>query len=193
MGRRTVAAQPRLLSHRAHRGTHGRVRRTARKGVDEWREYRAFIDSARLVGRLHLPLWRRLRPRPGHLLAGRWARKGAATLAAEPDRHPRLARIELTSSGPGCRTAPGAYLERWGFIGIPASFLTVGFQTMVNAAAGFIRMRWDLYTVAMIPGCIAWAASTRVVAFSLYGPGTCRRGCWSAPSLPWCLSRGRLR
>ncbi len=30
---------------------------------------------------------------------------------------------------------------------------------MVNAAAGFARMRWDVYTLAMIPGCLAWAVA----------------------------------
>ena len=69
-------------------------------------------------------------------------------------------------SGPGADRAR-RYLERWGFLGIPASFLTVGFQTMVNAFAGFIRMRWDLYTVAMIPGCIAGAAVYTLVSYSL--------------------------
>ena len=28
---------------------------------------------------------------------------------------------------------------------------------MVNASAGYSRMRWDLYTVAIVPGCVAWA------------------------------------
>jgi membrane protein DedA with SNARE-associated domain len=58
-------------------------------------------------------------------------------------------------------------VERWGFVAIPVSFLTVGFQTLVNAAAGFMRMRWVLYTLAMIPGCVAWAAVYSVVGFSL--------------------------
>jgi len=38
---------------------------------------------------------------------------------------------------------------------------------MVNAAAGFGRMRWDLYTLAMLPGCAAWAAIYSVAGFSL--------------------------
>ena len=73
------------------------------------------------------------------------------------------------------------YIERWGFVGIPASFLTVGFQTMVNAMAGFIRMRSDLYTVAMIPGCLAWAAIYTLVSFSLVEAWT---------RSPWVLALG---
>jgi membrane protein DedA with SNARE-associated domain len=51
-----------------------------------------------------------------------------------------------------------AFLERFGPFGVPVSFLTVGFQTAVNAAAGIGRMRYGVYTLAMIPGCLAWAA-----------------------------------
>ncbi|NYI41080.1 hypothetical protein [Demequina lutea] len=95
---------------------------------------------------------------------GRWARRGADAAAVSP--HPRAAALARRLSGPGADSAR-RYLERWGFLGIPASFLTVGFQTMVNAFAGFIRMRWDLYTVAMIPGCIVGAAAYTLISFSL--------------------------
>lgn len=95
---------------------------------------------------------------------GRWARKGAD--AVTTSTRPRAASLALKLSGPGADRSR-LYLERWGFLGIPASFLTIGFQTMVNATAGFIRMRWDLYTVAMVPGCLAWAAIYTLVTFSL--------------------------
>lgn len=95
---------------------------------------------------------------------GRWGRRG--TDATATSAHPRAASVARRLSGPGADRAR-RYLERWGFVGIPASFLTVGFQTMVNACAGFIRMRWDLYTVAMIPGCVAWAAIYTLVTYSL--------------------------
>lgn len=102
--------------------------------------------------------------------AGWWLRKGAASgashdsldevsheQAADAAHAPtRRARIAKRFSGPAWDRAQ-AFLERWGFIGVPVSFLTIGFQTMVNAAAGFTRMRWDFYTLAMIPGCVAWA------------------------------------
>jgi membrane protein DedA with SNARE-associated domain len=47
-------------------------------------------------------------------------------------------------------------LERWGWPLIPASFLTVGFQTAVNLSAGLIGWRWFRYTLAAVPGWIAW-------------------------------------
>lgn len=58
--------------------------------------------------------------------------------------------------GPGMAQAQ-AYLDRWGPWGVPVSFLTIGFQTLVQAAAGVGRMRYGVYTLVMIPGCLAWA------------------------------------
>lgn len=48
-------------------------------------------------------------------------------------------------------------LNKWGIIIIPLCFLTVGIQTAVNAGAGILRMPWSKYTIAMLPGCVAWA------------------------------------
>ncbi len=111
---------------------------------------------------------------------GRWARTAAESRSQS--RNPRAASIARKLSGPGAERARG-YLERWGFVGIPASFLTVGFQTMVNASAGFIRMRWDLYTVAMIPGCLIWGALYTAVTYSLVEA-------WAHS--PWLLAAGVL-
>lgn len=102
---------------------------------------------------------------------GRGLRKGAASAgdrnvadgAGETQPQRRAAR---RFTGPAWQRAQD-FVERWGFIGIPLSFLTIGFQTLVNAAAGFMRMRWDLYTVAMIPGCLMWAAVYSGLGFSL--------------------------
>lgn len=48
-------------------------------------------------------------------------------------------------------------LERWGLIIVPLCFLTVGIQTVVNAGAGLVQLRWIKYTLLMLPGCLAWA------------------------------------
>lgn len=79
-----------------------------------------------------------------------WAGRGVVTGAL----HTRLAG-RLTS--PRLTRAIDA-LNRWGLPVVTISFLTVGFQTVVNAAAGLTRMRWGRYTLAMLPGCAAWAA-----------------------------------
>jgi len=99
---------------------------------------------------------------------GRGLRKGAASVGGD-DAQTQLRRganLARHFSGPAWQRAQ-AFVEKWGFLAIPVSFLTVGFQTLVNAAAGFLRMRWDLYTLAMIPGCAAWAAVYSAVGFSL--------------------------
>ena len=49
-----------------------------------------------------------------------------------------------------------AKLEKWGWPIIPLSFLTVGFQTAVQFTAGLIGWRWLPYTLAALPGGIAW-------------------------------------
>lgn len=106
----------------------------------------------------------------------RWARRGADAVAHsgdeardddDPVTSPGLAsRIAARMTGPKLDRVE-SFLERWGFIGIPLSFLTVGFQTLVNGGAGYMRMRWDLYTIAMLPGCVLWASWYTLLFFSL--------------------------
>jgi len=48
-------------------------------------------------------------------------------------------------------------LQRWGVIVVPVSYLTVGFQTLVLAAAGVLRVPWLLFSVVQVPGALAWA------------------------------------
>ena len=59
-------------------------------------------------------------------------------------------------------------LHRWGLPLVTVSFLTVGFQTVVNAAAGLIRMPWLRYTIAMLIGCAAWAAIYATVGIAAF-------------------------
>ena len=47
-------------------------------------------------------------------------------------------------------------LERWGWPVIPASFLTLGFQTAVQLTAGLIGWRWPRYTLAAVLGWLVW-------------------------------------
>lgn len=59
-------------------------------------------------------------------------------------------------------------IHRWGLPIIPFSFLTVGFQTVVNAGAGLLRLAWWKYTLAMIPGCLAWALIYSTIGFAVW-------------------------
>jgi len=84
--------------------------------------------------------------------------------------------------GPRTRRAI-ASIDRWGLPIIPLSFLTVGFQTAVNAGAGLIRMRWVRYTLAMIPGCLVWAA-----VYALGGLAAFQAAGSLAARSPWALA-----
>ncbi|WP_062079019.1 hypothetical protein [Demequina globuliformis] len=115
----------------------------------------------------------------GTYWVGRWLRRGTDALAtageslevnataptaseapAAPRPTPppanRRSRMARRLSGPAMDRAQ-LFLEKWGFVGIPLCFLTIGFQTVVLGTAGYTRMRWDMFTVAMLPGCAAWA------------------------------------
>ena len=62
------------------------------------------------------------------------------------------------------------------------SFLTIGFQTVVNAAAGLIRMPWVRYTIAMLIGCVAWA-----LIYATVGIAAVEAGIALAAHSPWAL------
>ena len=91
------------------------------------------------------------------------ARAAASGAALAMGRQGFLGAVARWFDGPVPRKG-AAMLDKWGIIIIPLCFLTVGIQTAVNAGAGFVRMRWTTYTIAMIPGCVLWAL--------LYGLGT---------------------
>ncbi|WP_062388158.1 DedA family protein [Demequina iriomotensis] len=98
----------------------------------------------------------------------RWARAGADAVADRAEaQHSRRARIARRFSGP-TMTKAQAFTERWGWIAIPLSFLTLGIQSLVNGGAGYARMHWGRYTLAMIPGCLLWAAAYEVVGYSAF-------------------------
>lgn len=58
-----------------------------------------------------------------------------------------------------------AILNRWGLVAVPLCYLTVGVQTLVLAAAGVTRVRWGHFTLAQIPGALAWAAIYSTIGF----------------------------
>ncbi|NQX15405.1 DedA family protein [Rathayibacter sp. VKM Ac-2857] len=60
-----------------------------------------------------------------------------------------------------------ALLARYGAPAVTVSFLTVGLQTMINAAAGAARMRFGVHLLAMLPGCAAWALIYATVGFAV--------------------------
>lgn len=69
-------------------------------------------------------------------------------------------------------------LSRWGWPIITLSFLTIGFQTLVNAAAGVTRIHWGRYTAAMVLGCVAWAFLYATAGFTALTAWTRLEGPW---------------
>lgn len=61
-----------------------------------------------------------------------------------------------------------ALLDRFGLPVVSISFLTVGLQTVLNAAAGLARVPWWRYTVAMLVGCVVWAFVYATVGLALF-------------------------
>lgn len=63
-------------------------------------------------------------------------------------------------------------IRRWGLIAIPFSYVTIGLQSMIQGGAGVLRITWWKYTLAQIPGALAWGAiyaSFGFFAWSLIG------------------------
>lgn len=60
-------------------------------------------------------------------------------------------------------------VRRWGLPAVTLCQLTVGFQTMVLAGAGVLRITWWKYTLAQIPGSLAWAFIYSTIGFAAWG------------------------
>lgn len=60
------------------------------------------------------------------------------------------------------------FINKWGAPAISLSFLTIGFQTMVNFAAGVMRMNFLRYLISMIVGCLAWAAIYATIGMTVF-------------------------
>jgi membrane protein DedA with SNARE-associated domain len=73
-------------------------------------------------------------------------------------------------------------IERWGMPVVPLSFLTVGFQSAVQGAAGLLGIRWLRYTLWCVPGWLAWA-----LIWSAGGTAALSAGAALAARSPWAL------
>ncbi|QGQ19031.1 hypothetical protein GC089_07040 [Cellulomonas sp. JZ18] len=91
----------------------------------------------------------------------------------------RLARFATT---PLARTGL-RMVHRWGPVAVTFAYLTVGVQSAVFAAAGLLRMPYLRFTVASLPGSLAWALVWGTVGMSAV---------WGALALaagsPWGLA-----
>lgn len=88
-----------------------------------------------------------------------WAGRG---LRAGADR----SRLVRHLSGPTFLRAQGV-VRRWGAPAVAVSFLTVGFQTAVNAAAGALQMPLRRYLPAVVVGSVGWAFLYATLGFAV--------------------------
>ncbi|GAA5164344.1 DedA family protein [Ornithinimicrobium tianjinense] len=59
-------------------------------------------------------------------------------------------------------------IERCGVAAVPLCYLTVGLQSVVIASAGVLRMRWLRFTLAQVPGALAWAVIYATIGFAVW-------------------------
>ena len=96
---------------------------------------------------------------------GRGLRAGAqrtASGAQDPDKIRQ--RLGRRLDGPGLRRAEGL-MARFGAPLVTLSFLTIGVQTLLNAAAGALRMPLRHYTPSAVLGSLVWAGLYTTAGF----------------------------
>lgn len=109
-----------------------------------------------------------------------WIARTVSTWTVERTHTDRawVIRIQGWLSGPNAIRGKRV-LERWGLIAIPASFLMSGTKTIVNGAAGILRIPFGRYLAVMVLGClihgtiyatIGWATWTAALAAATGSP-----------------------
>ena len=78
-----------------------------------------------------------------------WAGRGVA-------RGTSSGRVAEALARPGAAAVVDR-VHRWGPPAVTLSFFTVGVQTLVNLAAGYLRMPFGRYLAALLVGCAVWA------------------------------------
>lgn len=79
----------------------------------------------------------------------------------------RMQRLHAWLAGGGADAGIEA-IRRWGLLVVPVCYLTVGFQSMVQAGAGVLRIRWWKYSLVQIPGAIAWGTIYSTIGFAVW-------------------------
>lgn len=74
-------------------------------------------------------------------------------------------------------------IERWGLVVVPLCYLTVGFQTVVLAAAGVLRIAWLRFSLAQLPGALAWGLIYTTIGFAAW-----EAILLAAAGSPWALA-----
>src|SRR5699024_715407 len=73
-------------------------------------------------------------------------------------------------------------IQRWGLPIVSLCYVTVGFQSLVQAAAGMLRTPLLWYILAQIPGALAWAFIYSTIGFAMWAAVAA-----AAAGSPWGL------
>lgn len=73
-------------------------------------------------------------------------------------------RLRHLIDSKGYRDA-AAWIDRWGPPAVTVSFLTIGVQTLVNLAAGVMRMPLRHYLPVVVAGSVVWAFIYATIGF----------------------------
>jgi len=76
-----------------------------------------------------------------------------------------------------------ALVHRWGPLAVTMAYLTVGIQTAVFVGSGLVRMPYLRFTLASVPGSIAWA-----FVWGTVGLGAVWAAARLATASPWALA-----
>lgn len=98
-----------------------------------------------------------------------WIARAVARGAGSVGEHSPAWRRRVAAWLGGRRAATGrALLGRWGLPLVTLCYLTLGLQTIVLAAAGFLRVGWPRFTLAQLPGALAWALIYSTIGFAAF-------------------------
>ena len=87
---------------------------------------------------------------------GRGASSAATHVGSDEDTESKWAKVKAWLNSDKTKTGR-TLVHKIGVVAVPLSYLTVGLQTAVLAAAGLVRIQWWKFTIAQIPGAMAWA------------------------------------
>lgn len=93
--------------------------------------------------------------------------KGTRSHPAKKTRRNLIRRTVSWLDDGGADPGVGA-LRRWGLGMVPFSYVTVGFQSMVQAGAGILRIDWWKYLLAQLPGAVVWGLFYATVGFAAW-------------------------
>ena len=87
---------------------------------------------------------------------GRGASSAATHVGSDSESESAWSKIKAWLNSDKTKTGR-TLVHKVGVVAVPLSYLTVGLQTAVLAGAGLVRIQWWKFSLAQIPGAMAWA------------------------------------